>query len=319
MGDDVGGHSSPIHRVDPRLVHATLLEAWVPAYDISHVIIADGDVLWDTRRKTIFELFAADLVRLSVVDERDIREILEKLSPSEPTIVLYSSLRGFIRALTRGLKAGHLQLGHWPQSSSRQPIHPAVYIGSDELDCIRRLESQEVKVWVQPLPTDRPALLGCDADYKPYLSFIDDDDSNRPDWCDVECLEKFVGQQARDISSPIVDDTAQRLISEDIHIDFKPGEQISETIIDVELEVVNEKGLHLRAAHALAQLAARYQSSISVGFQDAWVNAKSLLGLTALGAACGTTLRCRIEGVDAQEAAVALKLLFESGFQENDP
>jgi phosphocarrier protein len=82
------------------------------------------------------------------------------------------------------------------------------------------------------------------------------------------------------------------------------------------VRVVNEKGLHLRAAHVLVQLTSSIQSEVRIGAPGQMVNAKSLLGLTTLGATRGTELQLVVEGPDAEEAFERIVRLFESGFEE---
>lgn len=82
------------------------------------------------------------------------------------------------------------------------------------------------------------------------------------------------------------------------------------------VDVVNERGLHLRAAHILAQRTGTFRSSVEVGWPGQMVNAKSLLGLTTLGAARGSRLELRVEGADADAAFEGVVALFASGFEE---
>ncbi|MEO1235020.1 MAG: HPr family phosphocarrier protein, partial [Myxococcota bacterium] len=83
-----------------------------------------------------------------------------------------------------------------------------------------------------------------------------------------------------------------------------------------QVEVVNERGLHLRAAHLLAQLSGQYEASVQVGWSGHMVNAKSLLGITTLGASKGSQLGLEVEGPDAEAAFAAIKELFACGFEE---
>ncbi|MCC7384451.1 MAG: HPr family phosphocarrier protein [Deltaproteobacteria bacterium] len=82
------------------------------------------------------------------------------------------------------------------------------------------------------------------------------------------------------------------------------------------MHVVNSKGLHLRAAHVLAQLAGRLTAEVHVAASHTRVNAKSLLGLTTLGAGCGTRVEVTVEGPGAAEAIEEIDALFASGFDE---
>jgi phosphocarrier protein HPr len=82
------------------------------------------------------------------------------------------------------------------------------------------------------------------------------------------------------------------------------------------VEVKNRLGLHLRAASALAQTAAKFASKILIGTGDDLVNAKSMTNLMMLGAAQGSKLKLRCEGTDAREALKAVQTLFDDRFGE---
>ncbi|NOZ85448.1 MAG: HPr family phosphocarrier protein [Deltaproteobacteria bacterium] len=80
--------------------------------------------------------------------------------------------------------------------------------------------------------------------------------------------------------------------------------------------VVNEKGLHLKPAQNIVNVASKFQSHILLGRDGQMVDAKSTLGLLALGAPKGTRLRIEAFGEDAAEAINALAGLFERAFGE---
>jgi phosphocarrier protein len=82
------------------------------------------------------------------------------------------------------------------------------------------------------------------------------------------------------------------------------------------VEVQNRLGLHLRAASALAQTAAKFSSKVMIGTGDDMVNAKSMTNLMMLGAAQGSKLKVRAEGPDAREALKAVQTLFDDRFGE---
>lgn len=88
-------------------------------------------------------------------------------------------------------------------------------------------------------------------------------------------------------------------------------ESISSTVT-----VLNPQGLHARPADLLVRLANQFQSSIEIGKQGEWVDAKSILSLLTLGAAQGTELKLQASGPDASEAVAAVKDLFGQGFNE---
>jgi phosphocarrier protein len=78
--------------------------------------------------------------------------------------------------------------------------------------------------------------------------------------------------------------------------------------------VVNPLGLHARAAAKFVGLASRYACSIRVAAGARITEGKSILGLLLLAASQGSELVITTDGVDEAEAADALVLLTERGF-----
>ena len=80
--------------------------------------------------------------------------------------------------------------------------------------------------------------------------------------------------------------------------------------------VVNQLGMHARAAAKFVHLAARFQSHITVARESREMDGKSIMGLLLLAAARGSMVTIRADGVDEQEAIDALSDLVASGFGE---
>lgn len=85
---------------------------------------------------------------------------------------------------------------------------------------------------------------------------------------------------------------------------------------EIEVELVNEQGLHTRPAKLFVETADKFRSDIEVSFDGISANGKSIMGLLGLLAYQGCKLRIRATGEDAREAVEALSELVRSGFQE---
>ncbi|MDP6932569.1 MAG: HPr family phosphocarrier protein [Myxococcota bacterium] len=79
-------------------------------------------------------------------------------------------------------------------------------------------------------------------------------------------------------------------------------------------QVVNELGIHLRAAARLVRLAENWPCAVSLTANGATVDGKSLLGITALLARKGTQLTVTASGDGEEEAVAALTALVAGGF-----
>jgi phosphocarrier protein len=81
--------------------------------------------------------------------------------------------------------------------------------------------------------------------------------------------------------------------------------------------VVNQLGMHARAAAKFVHLAGRFRSQIVVGRQGREMDGKSIMGLLLLAAARGTAITIAASGEDEQDAVAALSTLVEAGFGED--
>ncbi|MBI5509367.1 MAG: HPr family phosphocarrier protein [Deltaproteobacteria bacterium] len=78
--------------------------------------------------------------------------------------------------------------------------------------------------------------------------------------------------------------------------------------------VVNDLGMHLRAAGAVVQVAGRFKAEIWLEHDGNRVNGKSIMSVLSLAAARGAEISVQAEGADAQEAVDAIILLIQHGF-----
>jgi len=87
-------------------------------------------------------------------------------------------------------------------------------------------------------------------------------------------------------------------------------------VVEKELTIINELGMHARAATRFVQVANRFRSDIDVEKDGQEVNGKSIMGVLMLVAAQGTRIKVRARGDDAEEAVAALEDLVKNKFGE---
>ncbi len=83
------------------------------------------------------------------------------------------------------------------------------------------------------------------------------------------------------------------------------------------LTIVNERGLHARAAAKFVKCVEGFDAQITVLKDDMVVSGGSIMGLMMLGAAPGTTIELVVEGRQAKAAVQAVARLVESRFGED--
>ena len=83
-----------------------------------------------------------------------------------------------------------------------------------------------------------------------------------------------------------------------------------------QVTIVNELGLHARAASKFVRRAAEFASEVTVEKGGEEVNGKSIMGVLMLVASKGSQVLIRARGTDAEAAAESLAELVKSGFDE---
>lgn len=81
-------------------------------------------------------------------------------------------------------------------------------------------------------------------------------------------------------------------------------------------EIVNERGLHARAAASLTRLAQRFPCEIILSKDDQKANGKSIMGLLLLCGAKGTFVHVEASGPQEAEAVQAIGDLISQYFGE---
>jgi phosphocarrier protein HPr len=81
--------------------------------------------------------------------------------------------------------------------------------------------------------------------------------------------------------------------------------------------VVNQLGMHARAAAKFVHLATRYEARVRVARDAREMDGKSIMGILLLAASRGSTITISAEGDDEHDAVQALVALVQSGFGED--
>jgi phosphotransferase system HPr (HPr) family protein len=87
---------------------------------------------------------------------------------------------------------------------------------------------------------------------------------------------------------------------------------------EIEVKIINERGLHARASTKLAVLARTFGdgTSIEIRKDDTTVPANSIMGMLLLGASCGQTITLIANGTEAERALTEIKALIDNKFDE---
>ncbi len=83
-----------------------------------------------------------------------------------------------------------------------------------------------------------------------------------------------------------------------------------------QFKIVNQLGLHARAATKLVQLASKFPCDVEIAREEQIANAKSVMGVLLLCGSRGTVVEVRARGEQAEECVRAIGDLIANRFGE---
>lgn len=88
-------------------------------------------------------------------------------------------------------------------------------------------------------------------------------------------------------------------------------DSLEKVVCEIEVEIKNADGLHMRPAMQFVDIANQFKSDITVSNDQTEVDGKSIMQMSMLAATYGTKLKIKAEGSDAQKVIHALQELVE--------
>jgi PTS system N-acetylgalactosamine-specific IIB component len=146
-------------RVDNRLLHGQILEAWLPRLGVKEIVVADDDAAASPLAKAAMTLcLPVDLpVRILSVAETPWGELAE--SP-RAILVLVRDVAAIERARAAGLApalARRVNVGNVHFGPARRPITPSVFLDGGEVNALRAMAQEGFDVEARAVPTETPA------------------------------------------------------------------------------------------------------------------------------------------------------------------
>ncbi|MGL4524790.1 MAG: HPr family phosphocarrier protein [Spirochaetia bacterium] len=87
---------------------------------------------------------------------------------------------------------------------------------------------------------------------------------------------------------------------------------------EVEVSIRNRAGLHARPATKIVQITNQFPCHTEMVYKGEHANAKSIMGIIALGILYKESVKIITDGPQEEEAMQALVTLFENGFNDDE-
>lgn len=87
-------------------------------------------------------------------------------------------------------------------------------------------------------------------------------------------------------------------------------------MIERNVKIINNAGLHTRPAATIVKLASKYKCDFFLNKDEMHINGKSIIGVMTLAAEKGSEIVLTFDGIDENEAAEEIINYFNRGFDE---
>lgn len=150
-------------RIDNRLIHGQVVEAWLPILKVGRVVVADDEASDSPLMRAAMGLAVPPGIEVDIsrLDEVPFSRLAQD---GVRTLVLLRDIPALQRARSRGLPVRQLNLGNIHHGPGRRQVTASVYLTADELEQLRTLEAGGVELEGRGVPTERPVQLAEMAD-----------------------------------------------------------------------------------------------------------------------------------------------------------
>ncbi len=144
-------------RVDNRLVHGQILEAWIPYLRVSCIIVVDDHVAAD--------YFCESVIRMAVPREIEViicglKEFVENYSfhqgSGQKTLVLFSKISDALMAHRLGFRFDKLNIGNVYNEECTLRCTASVLLSDSDVGDLSALRAEGVQIDLQPVPREKP-------------------------------------------------------------------------------------------------------------------------------------------------------------------
>jgi N-acetylgalactosamine PTS system EIIB component len=149
----------PLVRVDNRLLHGQILEAWVPRLAVDQVVVADDEAAASDLAKAAMTLCVPPELPVKILPLAKV-DFAALARPGPKVLLLLRDVPGLARAEAAGLTpalAPRLNLGNLHFGDGRRQVTPSVFLAEADLSTLRDLVAHGFEVEARAIPSEPPA------------------------------------------------------------------------------------------------------------------------------------------------------------------
>ena len=144
-------------RVDNRLVHGQILEAWVPFIKAKCIMVVDNNSASDFFCETVIRMAVPSEIEVNICSVEDFAaNYVYAQGGGKKTIVLFSSIADALKVYQEGFHFKKLNIGNIHHEDYKVCCAPSVFLCEPEIqDILKLLEDKGVSIELKRVPREK--------------------------------------------------------------------------------------------------------------------------------------------------------------------
>ena len=150
-------------RVDCRLIHGQVVEAWVPHTGANCLLVANDDLVANEILKSVMEMAVPTGIHVVFCRVEEVRGVLSEIDrKGEKAILLCATFGDALDIFHRGVRFSTLNIGNLHYAAGKVEIAPSVYFNKEDFEAVHCLSHLGVAVTVKATPFEAGTSFGPD-------------------------------------------------------------------------------------------------------------------------------------------------------------
>ena len=143
-------------RIDSRLVHGQVLEAWVPYVNADCIVVANDEVAGTSFQCMVMQAAIPSSIKLIIGTLEETANILESADLlKKRVLLLFASSDDALKVRQLGVGYAKLNLGNMHSSEGKNRYTCTIALDQQDIEKLQQVEDQGVTIVSQCVPADR--------------------------------------------------------------------------------------------------------------------------------------------------------------------
>jgi mannose/fructose/N-acetylgalactosamine-specific phosphotransferase system component IIB len=142
-------------RIDNRLIHGQVVEAWLPGLKVARVVVADDEAAHSPLMKVAMGLAVPPELEVDILPLLD-TPFAPYAADKVKTLLLLRDIQALVEARRLGLPQTRVNLGNVHHGPMRKAVSTSVFLNAEEMEQLKRLHADGWDIEARGVPSERP-------------------------------------------------------------------------------------------------------------------------------------------------------------------